>query len=778
MGKQDLNYIFLTVFCTMALKLNCVSSMSVAGLGYVVTAAVVLSAVPVSMVEHAEFSKAGKEPGLQIWRIEKFDLVPVPKNLYGDFFTGDSYLVLNTIRQRSGNLQYDLHFWLGDESSQDERGAAAIFTVQMDDYLQGKAVQHREVQGHESSTFLGYFKSGVKYKAGGVASGFKHVVPNEVTVQRLLQVKGRRAVRATEVPVTWESFNTGDCFILDLGSNIFQWCGSDSNRQERLKATVLAKGIRDNERNGRARVYVSEEGSEREEMLQVLGPKPSLPPGTSDDIKADTANRKLAKLYKVSNGAGNMAVSLVADENPFSQAALATDDCFILDHGTDGKIFVWKGKSANSEEKKAALKTASEFIDKMGYPKHTQIQVLPESGETPLFKQFFKNWRDKDQTEGLGQAYVSGHVAKIEKVPFDAATLHTSKAMAAQHGMEDDGSGRKQIWRIEGSEKVPVNPSTYGQFYGGDSYIILYNYQHAGKQGQIIYTWQGADSTQDEIATSAFLTVQLDEELGGSPVQKRVVQGKEPPHLVSMFGGKPLIVYKGGTSREGGQTAPADTRLFQVRSSTSGATRAVELDPTASQLNSNDAFVLKTPSAAYLWVGQGASDAEKSGAQELLKILGARPVQVSEGREPDNFWAALGGKASYRTSPRLKDKKMDAHPPRLFACSNKSGRFTIEEVPGDLTQDDLATDDVMLLDTWDQVFVWIGKDAQEEEKTEALKSAKRYIETDPSSRDKRTPVTVVKQGFEPPTFSGWFLGWDDDYWSVDPLQRAMADVDV
>lgn len=51
-----------------------------------------------------------------------------------------------------------------------------------------------------------------------MASGFRHVVPNEVTVQRLLQVKGRRAVRATEVPVTWESFNTGDCFILDLGS--------------------------------------------------------------------------------------------------------------------------------------------------------------------------------------------------------------------------------------------------------------------------------------------------------------------------------------------------------------------------------------------------------------------------------------------------------------------------------------------------------------------------------------------------------------------------------
>lgn len=46
---------------------------------------------------------------------------------------------------------------------------------------------------------------------------------------------------------------------------------------------------------------------------------------------------------QVSNGAGSMSVSLVADENPFAQGALRTEDCFILDHGRDGKIFVWKG---------------------------------------------------------------------------------------------------------------------------------------------------------------------------------------------------------------------------------------------------------------------------------------------------------------------------------------------------------------------------------------------------------------------------------------------------
>lgn len=52
---------------------------------------------------------------------------------------------------------------------------------------------------------------------GGVASGFHHVVTNDMNVKRLLQIKGRRAIRATEVNLSWASFNKGDCFIIDLG---------------------------------------------------------------------------------------------------------------------------------------------------------------------------------------------------------------------------------------------------------------------------------------------------------------------------------------------------------------------------------------------------------------------------------------------------------------------------------------------------------------------------------------------------------------------------------
>lgn len=707
-----------------------------------------------------------------MWRVENMDLAPVPENLYGRFYTGDAYLVLSSTSNRGGGLQYDLHYWQGSQCSQDESGAAAILAVQMDDFLQGAPIQYREVQGHESSTFSGYFKAGLTYMKGGVASGFNHVVTNEVDVQRLLQVKGRRVVRATEVPVSWESFNQGDSFILDLGQDIIQWSGCHSNRFEKLKATMVSKGIRDNERCGRANLQVVDEGSEPERMIEVLGDKPDLPESHHEDTQTDVSNRKVAKLYKVSNAGGDMEVSLVSEQNPFSQADLESSECFILDNGTNGKIFVWKGRDANSDERHAVLQSAEKFIQQMDYPTYTQVQVLPEFGETPLFKQFFKNWRDAEDTVGMGTAYVNNKIAKIEKVPFDVSKLHESDSMSAQYGMVDRGDGEKKIWRIEGSDKVAMDPSSYGQFYGGDSYLIHYQYQHADRRGHIIYIWQGAESSQDETGASALLAVEMDDELGGGAVQVRVVQGKEPAHLMSLFGGRPMVVYRGGTSREGGQSEAAETRLFQVRSNPAGDTRAVEVEPSSSCLNSNDVFLLVSSSGSWMWKGSSSSAAEAKGAEHLAETLQVTAAPLEEGEEEDGFWELLGGKEDYCRSPRLHNN-MDAHPPRLFACSNKTGNFLMEEVPGELTQDDLAPDDVMILDTWDQVFVWIGNEAHEEEKTEAAASAERYIDSDPAGRDPRTPIVTLKQGFEPPTFTGWFLGWNQDYWKEDPLERYL-----
>uniref|UniRef100_A0A673L9H8 Macrophage-capping protein n=1 Tax=Sinocyclocheilus rhinocerous TaxID=307959 RepID=A0A673L9H8_9TELE len=723
--------------------------------------------LPGIMVFHKEFQNAGKEPGLQIWRIEKMDLKPVPKQLLGNFFTGDAYVVLHTTSAPS----YNVHMWLGNECSQDEGGAAAIFAMQLDDHLGGAPVQYREVQNNESVTFLGYFKTGIKYKQGGVASGFQHVVTNDMNVKRLLHIKGRRAIRATEVNMSWASFNRGDCFIIDLGKDIYQWCGSDCNRFEQLKASEVAIGIRDNERNGRASLHMVEDGAEPE---AALGCKPNIPAGSPDDETTDRSNQKKGTLYMVSDAAGSMKTSLVAQSSPFKQEMLTPTECYILDNGVDSKIFLWKGPNANTEERKAAMKVAEQYIKDKNYPKNTQVSDLdPASGgETTLFKQFFSNWKDKDQTTGPGQAYSIGRIAKVSQVPFDASSLHSNKTMAAQHGMVDDGSGKVQIWRVEGGDKVPVDPSSNGQFYGGDCYLILYTYRQGSREQHIIYTWQGLKCTQDELAASAFLTVKLDDSMGGSPVQVRVTQGQEPAHLMSLFKGKPMIIHMGGTSRKGGQSQTGNTRLFQIRQSSTRATRAVEVEPTASKLNTNDVFVLKCPDGLFLWKGVAASEEEMAAAKHVCSFLGGSATDISEGKEPAGFWSALGGKKDYQTSKSLQKT---VKPPRLFGCSNKTGRLIADEVPGDFTQSDLATDDVMLLDTWDQIFVWIGNDANEVERNGADKIAKDYVDSDPSGR-RGTPVITVKQGFEPPTFTGWFQAWDAKMWDTDPLDRIRAEI--
>lgn len=61
---------------------------------------------------HKEFATAGQKTGLQIWRIEKLDLAPVPEPLYGNFYVGDAYVVLHTVKKPNG-VQYNLHYWLG-----------------------------------------------------------------------------------------------------------------------------------------------------------------------------------------------------------------------------------------------------------------------------------------------------------------------------------------------------------------------------------------------------------------------------------------------------------------------------------------------------------------------------------------------------------------------------------------------------------------------------------------------------------------------------------------
>lgn len=47
-------------------------------------------------------------------------------------------------------------------------------------------------------------------------------------------------------------------------------------------------------------------------------------------------------------------------------------------------------------------------------------------------------------------------------------------------------------------------------------------------------------------------------------------------------------------------------------------------------------------------------------------------------------------------------------------------------------------------------------------------TAEEYLNSDPSGRH-GTPISILKQGEEPPSFTGWFLAWDPTLWDKDPM---------
>lgn len=58
------------------------------------------------------------------------------------------------------------------------------------------------------------------------------------------------------------------------------------------------------------------------------------------------------------------------------------------------------------------------------------------------------------------------------------------------------------------------------------------------------------------------------------------------------------------------------------------------MEPTASQLNTNDVLVLKCPNGLFLWKGVAASEEEMAAAKHVCSFLGGSATEISEGKEP------------------------------------------------------------------------------------------------------------------------------------------------
>ncbi|PKA58675.1 Villin-4 [Apostasia shenzhenica] len=734
----------------------------------------------VSMKEvDSAFQGAGQKAGLEIWRIENFQPAPVPKSSYGKFFTGDSYVVLKTTALKSGALRHDIHYWLGKDTSQDEAGAAAIKTVELDAALGGRAVQYREVQGNETDKFLSYFKPCIIPQPGGVASGFKHTEVNEHEHKtRLYVCKGKHVVHVREVPFIRSSLNHDDIFILDTKAKIFQFNGSNSSIQERAKALEVVQYLKDTYHEGKCEVATVEDGklmadAAAGEFWAFFGGFAPLARKAVDDDQNESA--PAAKLLGIEN---RRPVPMDAD--PLSRDLLDTNKCYLLDCGFE--VFVWMGRSTSLDVRKSASAAAEELCRGPGRPKAYIIRVI-EGFETVTFRSKFTAWPQAVDVAVSEDG--RGKVAALLK----RQGLNVKGLMKAAPVKEDpqpyiDCTGNLQVWGVSGIDKILLPSSEQSKFYSGDCYIFQYTYPGVDKEEYLLGTWFGKRSTEEERTEAISLEVRMVESLKFQAVQARIYEGNEPAQFLSIF--QSFIVLKGGISsgykKFVAENAILDETytedgiaLFRVQGSGPDNMQAIQVDSVASSLNSCYCYILHSGNTVFTWSGNLTTSDDHELVERQLDLIkpNMQPKPQKEGSETEHFWSLLGGKCEYPSQKITRELESDPH---LFSCSFLKGNLKVSEIHN-FTQDDLMTEDIFILDCHSSIFVWIGQQVDSKIQVHALSIGEKFLEHDflMENLSRETPVFVTLEGNEPDFFTRFF-SWDFAKSSMhgNSFQRKLA----
>ncbi|CAI9754770.1 unnamed protein product [Fraxinus pennsylvanica] len=723
------------------------------------------------------FHGAGQKAGIEIWWIENFKSVPVPKSSHGKFFRGDSYVMLKTTALKSGALHHDIHYWLGQDTSQDEAGTAAIKTIELDAALGGRAVQYREVQGHETEKFLSYFKPCIIPQEGGVASGFKHVEAEEHKT-RLYVCKGKHVVHVKEVSFTRSSLNHDDIFILDTKSKIFQFNGSNSCIQERAKALEVVQYIKDTYHDGKCEVAAIEDGklmadADTGEFWGLFGGFAPLPRKTTDEPRS--TDDVPTKLFCVEKG---LAEPVEAES--LTRELLDTYRCYILDCGTE--VFVWMGRNTSLEERRATSATVDELLHSLDRSKSHVIRVI-EGFETVMFRSKFDNWPQSTNVtvseDGRGKV-----AALLKRQGVNVKGLLKAESPKEEPQPHIDCTGNLLVWRVNGQMKTLLPASDQSKLYSGDCYIFHYSYPGEEKEEHLIGTWFGKQSIEEDRISATSQASKMVDTLKFLPSQARVYEGNEPIQFFAIF--QSFIVLKGGLS-EGYKNyiaekeLPDDTytedglALFRVQGTGPDNMQAIQVEPVATSLNSSYCYILHSGSSVFTWYGNLTTPEDQELLERQLDLI--KPNMQSrlqkEGAESEQFWDLLGGKLEYPSQKISRDTETDPH---LFSCTFLKGDLKVTEIYN-FNQDDLMTEDTFILDCHSDIYVWVGQQVEPKDKMNALSIGEKFLERDFLLEELsfQAPIYIVMEGSEP-TFFTRFFSWDSTKSSIhgNSFQRKLT----
>ncbi|XVF05346.1 hypothetical protein REPUB_Repub05bG0164200 [Reevesia pubescens] len=707
--------------------------------------------------------------GLEIWCIDKLRLLPVPKSSHGKFYSGSAYVVLSTTVLKSGPPQHDIHYWLGNDANQVDSALASDKALELDAALGSRAVQYREVQGQETEKFLSYFKPCI-IPVEGVYSSQQRNLNGDTYRVTLLTCKGDHVVHVKEVPFSRSSLNHNDVFILDTASKIFLFSGCNSSIQERAKALEVVQYIKENKHTGNCEVATIEDGklvgdSDVGEFWSLFGGY--APIARDSDLVGPQQVDGPVILFWI-NLQGKLSQ---IGSNSLDKDMLEKDKCYMLDCGAE--IFVWMGRNTSITERKTSISAAEDFLRKQDRSNGTHLTFLTEGLETSIFKSYFNRWPQTVDT----RLYDEGR----EKV----AAIFKQQGYEVKELPEEDlhsyinCRGTLKVWRVNGHELSIIPVSEQTKLYSGDCYIVQYTYPGNERDESLFYAWLGHGSVLEDRADAILHMSGIVDSTRGDPVMAQVTQDKEPLQFFLIF--QTLIVYKGGIStgykkfiaESGIDDDTYDenkTALFQVQGTSPENMQAIQVDHVSSSLNSSYCYILQNGTSVFSWIGNLTSSRDHDLLDRMLELINPawQPISVREGSEPDSFWSSLGGKTEY---PREKQMKKFIEDPRLFKFISTEvgyGSFAawfdfpiqVKEIYS-FTQDDLTTEDVLVLDCQKEIYVWVGRNSTIKSKQVALNLGLKFLETDILEEELslETPIYVIREGHEPPFFT-CFFEWD------------------
>ncbi|KPU77558.1 uncharacterized protein Dana_GF24919, isoform B [Drosophila ananassae] len=510
----------------------------------------------------------------------------------------------------------------------------------------------------------------------------------------LLHVKGRTHVQTRLVDPVHTSLNRGDCFILVAGAQLFRYVGSFANVIEISRSKKICAAIVENKDLGCTATqeviltdgkYVNER--QWRQFWQLLGKKEDDRSEIADCGHADEDDvfeSSLIETNKIYEFQDDGLVPLDKFWGCIPKVdMLDTRKVLVFDFGSE--LYVWNGKNAPSDAKRAAMRLAQEHFgaensadyaqcylnplnyacivgrrENTKYAKRTEkrpewciLGKITQNMETVLFKEKFSDWPELER-EDLEKDYLANGIHEVRALngtalykgePYQEPNLVLEQANLGRGNFYYDTDTMRHFdvitkstdkWQIHEFNFDSENArEDYGHFYSAESYIVRWIYQISVTVREL----SGKVSNRSTVGRDrcVYFTWQGRQssanEKGAAALltveldkekgaQLRVSQGDECTAFVRLFG--QLWQHRG--RKEDCLKRRSQWRLYQLQGNVKEETLLKEVDCQAGQLRSRNSMLLIHGSQGSVIVWHGS----KSAAHTRSVALDAAMELVTE----------------------------------------------------------------------------------------------------------------------------------------------------